>query len=292
MLKGLFKRVGAVLRGRAVIDGDLLDDLEAALIQADVSTAVAVKLVDELRGQAERGHLTNPEQLRQALQTHVTELLKPYEQPLNKAKSRPTVFLILGVNGVGKTTTIAKIAYRYQRLGQQVMMVVADTFRAAAAEQLKVWAQRVGCDIVAQQSGADPSAVAFDGLKAAQARGHNLVIVDTAGRMHTKFNLMEELRKMGRVIERGIGRPADERLLVLDATIGQNALLQARQFHEALDLTGLVIAKLDGTAKGGIVLTIAEELGLPIKLVGTGEKLEHLEVFSAEKFAAQMFAED
>lgn len=291
MLKGLFKRVAAVLTGRAIIDGKLLDDLEAALIQADVSTPVAVNLVDGLRDQAEKGHLTGVEQLREALQTRVAELLKPYEQPLNKGKSRPTVFLVLGVNGVGKTTTIAKIAYRYQQMGQQVMMAAADTFRAAAAEQLQVWAQRVGCDIVAQQSGADPAAVVFDGLKAAQARGHNLVIVDTAGRMHTKFNLMEELRKMGRVIERETGRPADERLLVLDATIGQNALLQARQFHEALDLTGLVLAKLDGTAKGGIVLTITEELGLPIKLIGTGEKLEDLEVFSAESFAGQMFAE-
>lgn len=290
MLKGLFKRVAAVFTGRAVIDDDLLDDLEAALIQADVSGPLAVRLVDELRDQAERGRLTSPEQLRQALQDKVAELLRPYEAPLAKGKQRPTVFLILGVNGVGKTTTIAKLAYRYKQQGQKVLLVAGDTFRAAAAEQLKVWAERLGVDIVAQKSGADPGAVAFDGIKAAQARGANLVIVDTAGRLHTKVNLMAEVEKIGRVIQRELGRPADERLLVLDATIGQNALLQAREFHQNLDLTGLVVAKLDGTAKAGIVLTITEELGLPIKLVGVGEKPADLEVFSAERFAEQMFA--
>jgi len=289
MLKGLFKRVAAVFTGRAAIDDDLLDDLEAALIQADVSGPLAVRLVDELRDQAERGKLTAPGQLRRALQEQVAALLRPYEAPLAKGKERPTVFLILGVNGVGKTTTIAKLAYRYKRLGQKVLLVAGDTFRAAAAEQLKVWAERVGCDIVAQKSGADPGAVTYDGIRAAQARGHNLVIVDTAGRMHTKTNLMEEMRKIGRVIERELGRPADERLLVLDATIGQNALQQARAFHESLDLTGLIVAKLDGTAKAGIVLTITQELGLPIKLVGVGEKLPDLEPFSADAFAEQMF---
>jgi fused signal recognition particle receptor len=289
MLKGLFKRVAAVFTGRAVIDDDLLDDLEAALIQADVSASLAIRLVDELRGQAERGKLTTPDQLRAALRDQVAALLQPYEAPLAKGKERPTVFLILGVNGVGKTTTIAKLAHRYRQRGQKVMLVAADTFRAAASEQLKIWAERVGCDIVAQQSGADPAAVTYDGVKAAQARGHNLVIVDTAGRLHTKVNLMEELKKIGRIIEREIGRPADERLLVLDATIGQNALQQARLFHEGLELTGLIVAKLDGSAKAGIVLTITEELKLPIKLIGTGEKLGDLEPFSAQSFAEQMF---
>ncbi len=290
MLKGLFKRVAAVFTGRAVIDDDLLDDLEAALIQADVSGPLAVRLVDELRDQAERGRLTTPDQLRQALQEQVAALLRPYEAPLAKGKERPTVFLILGVNGVGKTTTIAKLAYRYRQMGQKVLLVAGDTFRAAAAEQLRVWADRVGCDIVSQKSGADPGAVTYDGIKAAQARGHNLVIVDTAGRMHTKANLMEEMRRIGRLIERELGRPADERLLVLDATIGQNALQQARVFHDSLDLTGLIVAKLDGTAKAGIVLTITQELGLPIKLVGVGEKLPDLQPFRAETFAQQMFA--
>lgn len=291
MLKGLFKRVAAVFTGRAVIDDDLLDDLEAALIQADVSAGLAVRLVDELRDQAERGKLTTPDQLRAALQDKVAELLQPYEGQLAKGKERPTVFLILGVNGVGKTTTIAKLAHRYKQMGQKVLLVAADTFRAAAAEQLKVWADRVGVDIVAQKSGADPGAVTYDGIKAAQARGSHLVIVDTAGRLHTKVNLMNEVEKIGRIIEREVGRAADERLLVLDATIGQNALLQAREFHQSLDLTGLVVTKLDGTAKAGIVLTITQELGLPIKLVGVGEKMTDLETFSAKAFAEQMFAE-
>jgi fused signal recognition particle receptor len=291
MLKGLFKRVAAVFTGRAVIDDDLLDELEAALIQADVSAHLSVRLVDELRVQAERGKLTTPEQLRAALQEKVGELLQPYEGALAKGKDKPTVFLVLGVNGVGKTTTIAKLAYRYKQQGQKVLLVAADTFRAAAAEQLGVWAGRVGVDLVAQKSGADPGAVTYDGIKAAQARGANLVIVDTAGRLHTKVNLMNEVEKIGRIIERELGRPADERLLVLDATIGQNALLQAREFHQSLDLTGLIVTKLDGTAKAGIVLTITEELGLPIKLVGVGEKMTDLETFSAKSFAEQMFAE-
>ncbi|HEY3397161.1 MAG TPA: signal recognition particle-docking protein FtsY [Armatimonadota bacterium] len=291
MLKGLFKRVAAVFTGRAVIDDDLLDDLEAALIQADVAAALAIKLVDELREQAEKGKLTTPEQLREALQAQVAELLRPYEGTLAKAKERPTVFLVLGVNGVGKTTTIAKLAYRYTQMGQKVMLAAADTFRAAAAEQLGVWAERIGCDIIASHTGADPGAVAYDGVKAAQARGANLLIVDTAGRLHTKVNLMAEVEKIGRIIERELGRPADERLLVLDATIGQNALLQAREFHNSLNLTGLIVTKLDGSAKGGIVLTITQELGLPIKAVGLGEKMTDLETFSAEEFAQQMFAE-
>jgi fused signal recognition particle receptor len=192
---------------------------------------------------------------------------------------------------VGKTTTIAKLAYRYRQWGQKVMLVAGDTFRAAAGEQLGVWAERVGVDLVSQETGADPGAVTYDGIAAARARGHNVVIIDTAGRLHTKVNLMEEIRKIHRVVERELGRPADERLLILDATIGQNAFLQAREFNEALDLTGLVVTKLDGTSRGGIVLSITQELDLPLKLVGTGEKMEDLEDFSADDFAAQMFSE-
>ncbi len=289
MLKGLFRNIGAVLRGRAIIDDELLEELEAALIQADVSATLAAEMVQRLQEQAASENITESQQLPELLRTQVQEMLVPYEAPLNGGATSPTTFVVLGVNGVGKTTAIAKIAHWYQQAGNKVMVVAADTFRAAAIEQLEIWAQRVGCDIVRQQSGSDPAAVAYDALKAAQARGHNLVIVDTAGRLHTKRNLMEELAKIGRVIKGELGRPADERLLVIDATTGQNAINQARQFHAALGVTGLIVCKLDGTAKGGIVLSITYELGLPIKLVGVGEGLGDLRLFSAEQFASQMF---
>ncbi len=289
MAAGLFHNLGAVLHARAVVDDELLEELEAALIQADVTATLAAQMTEEIRDQAETEHITRPEKLTGLLQDQVAALLSPYEAPLNAGDTSPTTFLVLGVNGVGKTTSIAKIAHWYQAAGNQVMLVAADTFRAAAAEQLEVWAQRVGCDIIRQQSGADPAAVIYDALQAAGARGHNLVIADTAGRLHTKRNLMEELTKMGRIIERELGRPADERLLVIDANTGQNAIRQARQFHDALNLTGLMIAKLDGTAKGGVVLSITHELQLPIKLIGVGEHLSDLRLFSAREFANQMF---
>ncbi len=289
MLKGLFRRVGAVLTGRAVIDDELLEDLEAALIQGDVSVPVAEQMVEQLHQEAESRQITEPVGLLKLLAEQVEQMLKPYEAPLNVGEQRPTVFLMLGVNGVGKTTCIAKIAHWYQSAGNKVLLVAGDTFRAAAAEQLEVWAERVGCDIVRQQSGSDPAAVVYDGLEAAKARGCNLVIVDTAGRLHTKRNLMEELRKMDRVIERQLGRPADERLLVIDATTGQNAINQARVFNEAVGVTGLLVAKLDGTAKGGVMLSVTQELGLPIKLIGVGEKVGDLRLFSAQEFAGQMF---
>jgi len=289
LLRGLFRRVGAVLTARAVIDDDLLDDLEAALIQGDVSVPLAEQMVERLHQEAQSRHITRPEQLLGLLADQVEEMLEPYEAPLNVGEQTPTVFLMLGVNGVGKTTCIAKIAHWYQAAGNKVLLVAGDTFRAAAIEQLAVWAERVGCDIVRQQPGSDPAAVVFDGIQAAQARGHNLVIVDTAGRLHTKRNLMEELRKMDRVIERQLGRPTDERLLVIDATTGQNAINQAREFNEAVGVTGLLVAKLDGTAKGGVMLSVTQELGLPIKLIGVGERLEDLRLFSAHDFAGQMF---
>jgi fused signal recognition particle receptor len=288
-LRKLFERVGKVLRGRSVIDDDLLQELEEALIQADVSVSLAIKLVQELRERAEREHVTAPEGLEGLLKLRVKRMLSQWDTTLNTGVSAPTTFLILGVNGVGKTTSIAKVAHWYQAAGNKVMMVAADTFRAAAIDQLEVWAGRVGCDLVRQQFGADPAAVAYDALQAAQARGTQLVIIDTAGRLHTKVNLMEELRKINRVVEKELGRPVDEKLLVMDATTGQNGLNQARQFHEAIGVTGLILAKMDSTAKGGIVLTIAEELGIPIKLVGVGEKLHDLRLFSAQEFADSLF---
>ncbi len=288
MLKFL-EKVGKVLRGRSIIDDDLLEDLEEALIQADVSVGLAVKLTQELAERAEREHVTDPEALADLLRKRVMRMLSQWDTTLHTGTTAPTTFLVLGVNGVGKTTSIAKIAHWYHSAGNKVMMVAADTFRAAAIDQLQVWAERVGCDLVRQQPNADPAAVAFDALQAAKTRGTQLVIIDTAGRLHTKVNLMEELRKINRVVERELGRPADERLLIMDATTGQNGLNQARQFHEAVGVTGIMLTKLDSTAKGGIVLTIADELGIPIKLVGVGEKLHDLQLFSAQEFANSLF---
>ncbi len=281
--------MSTVLRGRSVIDDELLEELEEALIQADVAAPLAVKLVQELRDKAEREHITDPAGLEGLLKQRVKRMLAPWETSLNTGATAPTTFLVLGVNGTGKTTTIAKIANWYQSHGNKVMVVAADTFRAAAIDQLRVWAERIGCDIVAQQPDSDPGAVAYDALQAAKARGTQLAIIDTAGRLHTKTNLMEELRKIGRVVERELGRPADERLLVMDATTGQNGLNQVKQFHEAIGVTGIVLTKMDSTAKGGVVLTIADQLGIPIKLIGVGEKVTDLKLFSAQEFAEDLF---
>jgi fused signal recognition particle receptor len=289
MLRGLLRRVGQLLAGRKPVDDGLLDELEEALIAADVSYELALDLVERLRQAAGSERCRDSEEVKKLLQRMIRQSLEPLSKPIGLGTERPTVFVMLGVNGVGKTTTIAKLAHRFKRQGRKVMMVAADTFRAAAGEQLQVWAARVGCDLVRQQPGADPAAVVFDALEAARARGTDVVIVDTAGRLHTKKNLMEEMAKILRVAERQLGRPPDERLLVLDATTGQNALNQAREFNAVANLTGIILAKLDGTAKGGIVLTIAHELGLPIRAVGLGERMEDLADFSAQEFVEGLF---
>ncbi len=291
MLKGIFRRVGNVLRGRATIDDDVLDEVEEALIQADVSVKVAVDLVEELRREGERQHLTSGDELLARLQAMLAAKLQAAQAPLNTGSSAPTVFLVIGVNGVGKTTSIAKIAHWYATNGNKVILAAADTFRAAAIEQLELWGQRLGCQVVRHQPGSDPGAVVFDAIQAARGRRANLLIIDTAGRLHTKHNLMEELRKIRRVVERENGRGPDETLLVLDATTGQNALVQAKTFHDAVQVTGVMMAKLDGTAKGGILLNIHEELGIPVKLLGVGEQPENLELFNAQSFVAGMFEE-
>jgi len=292
VLKGLFHRVTAVLRGRSVIDDDMLEELEEALIQGDVSVKLAMKLVQDVREQAEKKKITEPIELTGLLRKRIEQMLRPLEAPLNTGPAAPTTMLVIGVNGVGKTTSIAKIAHWYKSAGHNVMIVAGDTFRAAAIEQLKVWAGRIGCDIVAQQQNADPAAAVYDALQAAGPRKTNLMVIDTAGRLHTKHNLMEELRKIDRVITRELGRPADEKLLVIDGTTGQNALNQAREFNEAIGITGLMITKLDGTAKGGILLTIADELNIPVKLIGTGEKAHSLALFSAKEFARGLFDDE
>jgi len=285
VLQGIFRRVGNVLRGRATLDDDTIEELEAALVMADVSAPIAREIVEELRGRAEGARVTDDEGLLELLRDQVCERLEPFEGELVLASEPPTTIMVLGVNGTGKTTTIAKLAHFFRSQDMSVLLAAADTFRAAAIEQLQVWGQRVGCEVVAQKMGADPGAVMFDALDAAKARGIDVVIADTAGRLHTKVNLMEELRKMGRIVERATGRPADERLLVIDANTGQNAIIQAREFNQAIGVTGIAVAKLDSTAKGGALLSLTAELAIPIKVVGVGEKPGDLVPFCARDFA-------
>jgi len=273
------------------VSEELWEQVEEALIFADVGVEATVKIVEELeRRTAEKGVETR-EGLLDELAAVVAEMLRPAEPEAQQidVSGAPSVLLVVGVNGTGKTTTIGKIAYRLKNVGKEPLMVAADTFRAAAVEQLSEWADRVGCEIVKQAAGSDPAAVVYDGMAAAAARGQDVVIVDTAGRLHTQVNLMRELEKVRRVIEKQLPGAPQETLLVLDATTGQNGLRQAQMFREAVDVTGVVLTKLDGTAKGGIVIAIREELGIPIKLVGVGEKLEDLQPFDADEFARALF---
>ena len=274
-----------VLKGQE-LDAATLEELEASLLQADLGLETAESFVEAVREQARRGRLTGGD-VRQTLAAHLREALKGAAAPL-ALEARPAVIVVLGVNGSGKTTTCGKLAWQLRTAGSEVMLAAADTFRAAAIEQLERWGERAGVPVVKQGPGADPSAVAFDAVKAAQARNADVLLVDTAGRLHTKSNLMAELQKVKRVLGRQLPGAPHETLLVLDATTGQNGIAQARLFHEALTLTGLVLTKLDGTAKGGIVVRIARELGLPIKLVGTGERLDDLAAFDPEAFVGAL----
>jgi fused signal recognition particle receptor len=264
------------------LEADTVEELEALLLQADLGFETAEGFVERVREQARRGRLTDGD-ARRALGRHLRETLAGAGAPLDVG-ARPAVVLVVGVNGSGKTTTCGKLAWRFRQEGRSVLLGAADTFRAAAIEQLERWGERITVPVVSQGPGADPSAVAFDAVKAAQARGSEILIVDTAGRLHTKSNLMAELVKVRRVIGRQCPGAPHEILLVLDATTGQNGIAQARVFHEGLGLTGLVLTKLDGTAKGGIVIRIYRELGVPIKLVGTGERPEDLAAFDPDAF--------
>jgi fused signal recognition particle receptor len=266
---------------------EILHEIEAVLLSADVGVAATRRLIDALRLEASQS--TTPDSLRRILQERMIALLNESAAPESAAAAKPHVILVVGVNGVGKTTTIGKLAHRYHEAGKTVLLVAADTFRAAATEQLTLWAERVGVDIVKHQQGADPSAVTFDGMKAGIARGVDVIIIDTAGRLHVKENLMQEVQKITRTIGRQLPGAPHEVLLVIDATTGQNALNQARVFHEVVQVTGVVLAKLDGTAKGGIALAIREELGLPIKYVGLGEATTALAPFDASAFVAALF---
>ena len=290
LLKGIFGKVDQLLTGKRPVDEQLFEELEELLIQADLSMQTTDKLVDSLRHSARSERLTEPEDIKARLKNLLVEILARGDNPaLKEPADRPTVYVFVGVNGVGKTTTIAKLAHRFKNSGYRVLMAAADTFRAAAIDQLEIWADRVGVQTVKHQPGADPGAVVFDAIQAAQARNVDAVLVDTAGRLHTKSNLMEELKKIGRVVERTLGREPDETLLVLDATTGQNAVNQAKEFMAAVPVTGIALAKMDGTAKGGIVVTIKDELGLPIKIATTGEQLDRLEDFDPRSFVDALF---
>lgn len=277
------------LFGSRKIDAEILEELETRLLQADVGVTVTSDLLEGLRKRIARHQLDDVEALRQALREDITALLQPVAKPLVIDRShRPYTILVVGVNGSGKTTSIGKLATRYTRDGLKVMLAAGDTFRAAAVEQIGIWADRSGAELIAQQSGADPAAVAFDALNAARSRGVDVLIADTAGRLQAQAHLMEELRKVRRVLGKADPTAPHEVLLVLDANQGQNALAQAKQFHDAVGVTGLVLTKLDGTAKGGIVLAIAKQLGLPIRFIGIGEGADDFGEFDAAAFAAAL----
>jgi len=289
LLRGLFGKVVGLLRRGGRVDEALFLELEEALIEADVGAALVGELVDRLRATAKRERISETEALEARLREEIEGLFSSAPRVLAQGPAPPTVYLFVGVNGTGKTTTIAKVARGVMNQGQVPLLAAADTFRAAAIDQVKEWGKRLGVEVIAHQPGADAASVVFDAMQAAKARGRSPVLADTAGRLHTKKNLMNELNKIARVVQRELGRAADETLLVLDATTGQNAVRQAQEFNKAIGLTGIILAKMDSTAKGGAVLTVARDLGLPIKFIGTGERVEDLEEFEPEAFVAGLF---
>jgi len=287
--RAAFGRVATLLGATEVTPG-LWDELEAALIQADVGVITTSDLLQRLRARAAREGLIRAAELQSALKDELRRMLAAPENGSRRFDAtRPAVALIVGTNGSGKTTSIAKLASRHKRDGRKVLLVAADTFRAAAGEQLDVWADRAGVELIGGRPGADPGAIAFDALQAAQARSFDVVLVDTAGRLHTKHNLMQELRKVRNVIGKALPGAPHATYLVLDGTTGQNALAQARQFKETVEVTGVIVTKLDGTARGGMVFSITHELGLPVAYIGTGEKIDDLEPFDAEAFVDGLF---
>lgn len=285
----VFSRIAALL-GTSEVTSQTWEELEALLIQADVGVETTTEVLARLQRRARVEAIVRADRLQAALTEELRAML-PDPPPMNLGGRPLDVILVVGVNGSGKTTTIAKLAHRYQKEGRNVLLAAADTFRAAAMDQLRIWAERVGCDVVMGPEGGDPGAVVYDALQAARGRGKDLVIADTAGRLHTRYNLMEELRKIHRVMGKGVEGAPHETLLVLDATTGQNALSQARRFQEAVAVTGVVLAKLDSTARGGMVFAIAHQLGLPVRFVGTGESLDDLAPFNPDEFVQGLWTE-
>ncbi len=280
-----------VFLGRKTIDDDLLEELETLLLMADVGVEATQRIIGDLTERLRRSELADSDALHQALREDMLAILRPCEAPLtiNTAK-QPYVVLTIGVNGVGKTTTMGKLAHRHQQAGNSVMMAAGDTFRAAAVEQLQVWGERTGIPVIAQPTGSDAAAVVYDAHQAARARAADLLIADTAGRLHTQDNLMQELEKIHRVLGKQDPAAPHEVLLVVDASTGQNALAQAQQFHDAIGITGIAVTKLDGTAKGGVIFAIAHRLGVPIRYIGVGEHAEDLRPFHAEEFVDALLA--
>ena len=287
--EAVFKQVTSLFSRYTVIDDDLYEELEEILITSDVGVGTTEQILESLQEAVRRDKITEPEDARLALMKILAEMIGEGE-PLNLSTS-PAVVLVIGVNGVGKTTSIAKIANLLKKDGKKVILAAADTFRAAAIDQIAVWADRVGVELVRHDEGSDPASVVYDAISAAKSRHADVLIVDTAGRLHNKKNLMDELAKINRFISRELPDAARETLLILDATTGQNAVIQASEFKNAADITGLVLTKLDGTAKGGIVFSIKRELDIPVKFIGVGEQMEDLQVFHADEFVRAMFEE-
>lgn len=290
--KGFVGKIKQAITLRGKIDEELLEEVESILIQSDIGVETTLKIIERIRTEHKRKELKNPETILQAFKETIYEMLKQREGRMEwSPTTKPYVILTVGVNGVGKTTTIAKLAQRYRTLGKKVMLVAGDTFRAAAIEQLEIWAKRTGSDIIKQSMGADSASVCFDAINAARKRNTDVVIIDTAGRLHTKVNLMEELKKIVRVIRKQLPSAPDETLLVLDATTGQNAISQTRIFKADVDVSAIALTKLDGTAKGGVIIAIADLFDIPIKLIGVGEQADDLRDFDAREFVEALFTE-
>ena len=280
-------KIDGLFKNFVRVDEDLFEELEELLISADIGVNTTMEILDELRDTVKENRIKEPSEVKNELFSILRRMIGEHE-PLNLS-SKPSVILVIGVNGVGKTTSIGKIANELKHSGKKVVVAAADTFRAAAAEQLTVWCDRAGVDIVKQAAGADPASVVFDAINSVKSRGADVLIIDTAGRLHNKKNLMDELAKIDRVISRELPDSARETLLVLDATTGQNAVIQAKEFKEASKITGLVLTKLDGTAKGGIIISIRKELGIPVKFIGVGEKIDDMKPFNSKEFASALF---
>lgn len=283
----MMSRIESLLHSFTKIDEELFEELEETLIMCDIGVNTSVKICDMLRERVKKDGVTDPVMIKDMLKDVITEMLGE-EQPLDMSTT-PSVILVIGVNGVGKTTTIGKLSYELHNEGKRVIVAAADTFRAAAIDQLEVWTQRAGVDIIKHNEGSDPAAVVFDALTAAKARNADVVICDTAGRLHNKKNLMDELKKISRIVHQQAEGCALEVLLALDATTGQNAVNQAQQFNEVADITGIILTKLDGTAKGGIIISITDDLKIPVKLVTVGEKIDDLQPFNARNFVDALF---